>query len=372
MAHSTHPSIAVALTGLKTIGFIDETAEDRPLQPQEVRVQTLYSGLSAGTELTYYRGSNPYLSRQWDPDRRIFLMQAETAAGTTYPLRTWGYEEAGIITERGQAVEDLPEGTYVFGTWGHRSGAILQADYARSRRLPAGLDPIQGIFSHLGAITLNGILDSAIRLGETVAVFGLGVIGNLVGQLARLSGARVIGVDLIPQRLELARQVGFDHVIDGRAEAAAERIKELTGGRGADICIEASGVIPALQEAIRACAYSSRVVAMGFYQGGAAGLSLGDEFHHNRIDLVCSQISGVNPALQHRWDRARLIETFMNLLAQDRLQTRPFLTHIRPAWEAPQLYRIMDTQPDQVMLAVLDFQVAPPTDLEITPLASVT
>jgi threonine dehydrogenase-like Zn-dependent dehydrogenase len=222
-----------------------------------------------------------------------------------------------------------------------------------------------GIFSQIGAIALNGILDSSIRLGETVAVFGLGIVGNLVGQLARLSGARVIGVDLLPQRLDKAREVGFDLVINGQNGSAAEQIKELTGGRGADVCIEATGAIPALNEAIRAVAYSSKVVALGFYQGGAQGLILGDEFHHNRINLVCSQISGVSPDLQHRWNQNRLVITFMELLAQSRVQVQPLLTHIRPAWEAQALYDLIDRQPDSVLQAVLDFRQPPPAGLPI-------
>ncbi len=359
----------MALTAVRTIGYLDESPEDRNLQPHEVRVQTLYSGISAGTELTYYRGSNPYLSKQWDSARRFFTKTENEQGSIVYPVRNWGYEEVGEIVECGPEVQDLPLGTLIYGNWGHHTTAILAAQIARERRLPAGIAPMLGIFSHIGAITMNGILDSAIRLGETVAVFGLGVIGNVVGQLAKLSGAQVIGVDLLPQRLEKAREVGFDLVIDGKAESAAERIKALTGNRGADVCIEASGAVPALNEAIRACAYSSKVIGLGFYQGGAQSLLLGDEFHHNRINLVCSQISGVSPELQHRWNRERLVQTFMNLVAQNRLQMQPLITHVGSVWEAQQLYALLDSQADEVLQAVLDFKSAPPAGLEITPLS---
>ena len=78
---------------------------------------------------------------------------------------------------------------------------------------PEGLDPILAIYSHLGPIALNGILDANIHVGETVAVFGLGVVGQVIAQLARLSGANVIGVDLIEKRLELAKEL--DAIEDG-------------------------------------------------------------------------------------------------------------------------------------------------------------
>jgi threonine dehydrogenase-like Zn-dependent dehydrogenase len=109
-------------------------------------------------------------------------------------------------------------------------------------------------------------------------------------------------------------------------------------------------------------------VALGFYQGGAQGLVLGEEFHHNRVTLVSAQISGVSPDLQHRWNQDRLIVTFMDLLAQGRLQMQPLLSHIRPAWEAPELYDLIDRQPDSVLQAVLDFRPEPPEGLPVEPL----
>ena len=104
----------------------------------------------------------------------------------------------------------------MFGTWGHRTQHVVSADYARARILPPETDPVLGIFSQIGAITLNGTLDAQINIGETVAVFGLGVVGQVVAQLARRSGARVIGVDLLGTRRDLAEQLGADVVIDGR------------------------------------------------------------------------------------------------------------------------------------------------------------
>jgi 2-desacetyl-2-hydroxyethyl bacteriochlorophyllide A dehydrogenase len=357
--------VAMVLTAPRQIGYLDESIEDRPLAPHEVKVRTLYSGISAGTELTYYRASNPYLSKQWDSNKRLFIPNETEQGSVVYPVRNWGYEEVGEIIERGYGTEDLPLGALIYGNWGHRTTAVVTADFARERLLPDEVAPIHGIFSHIGAITMNGILDSAIRLGETVAIFGLGVVGNLMGQLAKLSGARVIGVDLLPQRLEKATEAGFDTVIDSKAGGVAGQIKNLTDGRGADVCIEASGAIPALNEAIRACAYSSKVVALGFYQGGAQNLWLGDEFHHNRISLICSQISGVNPELQHRWNRTRLVQTFMNLIAQKRLNMSLLITHTRSFWEAQMLYDLIDKQPNEVLQAVLDFSADPPDGLEI-------
>jgi threonine dehydrogenase-like Zn-dependent dehydrogenase len=345
--------LVVAFTAPKTVEIVGE--EERSLGADEVRVRTLFSGISAGTEMSAYRGTNPYLNKRWDAERRLFIADSAHSQ-IEYPVTGWGYEEAGEVVEAGSDVSGLPPGTLVYGSWGHRSSAVVDAAYLQARILPEGLDPILGIFSHIGATALNGVLDASIRLGETVAVFGLGVVGQLVAQMGHLSGARVIGIDMLPERRRVAQALGARIVLDAGEGETAEQIKNLTGGRGADVCIEASGSYRALHEAIRACAYSSRVVALGFYQGEGRGLFLGEEMHHNRVTIVTSQIGGIAPELQHRWDRLRLVHTFMRLAASGDLQLHPLITQVRPATDAAELFRLVDGHPEQVLQAVLDFR----------------
>jgi 2-desacetyl-2-hydroxyethyl bacteriochlorophyllide A dehydrogenase len=330
-----------------------QTLEDSPLQPTEVRLRTLYSGISAGTELTYWRGTNPYLSQRWDADRRLFMKDA--APTFSYPVLNLGYEEVGEVVEVGAEVNDIAVGAHLFGTWGHRTHHVATLDYARPRLMPPGLDPLCGIFSHLGAIALNGVHDAGIVLGDTVAIFGMGALGQVVAQMAKRSGAKVIAVDLLDTRLAMAKQLGADITVNAGHGSAAEAIKDLTNGLGADVCIEVSGSTVALHEAIRAAAYSARVVAMGFFPGEAKGLLLGDEFHHNRINLVCSQISGVGPEFSYRWTKLRLWQTAIRLQAEGGLDLRPLITHRAPFAEAESLYRLMDERPNDILLAVLEF-----------------
>lgn len=330
-----------------------EPLTDAPLAPDEVRIRTLHSGISAGTEMTQYRGTNPYLLKRWDADRRMFLEDADTSL--TYPIRNLGYEEVGEIVEVGSAVADIPLGSYVFGTWGHRTHHVANLDYTRPRLMPPGAEPIFGIFSHIGAIALNGVHDGQIRIGDTVAVFGLGVLGQIVAQAARQSGARVIGIDLHEPRLRQASEMGAHITLNARIVKVAEAIKDLTAGRGADVCFEVTGATTALNEAIRAAAYSARVVAMGFFQGEAKGLYLGEEFHHNRINVVCSQISGVAPDLTYRWNKLRLWQSAVQLQVDGLLCLKPLISHRAPFREAARLFDQLDQQPEDVMQAVLDF-----------------
>ena len=343
-------SAALVLTAPRQLAF--EPVDERPLQPDQVRIRTLYSGISAGTELTQYRGTSPFMRRRWDEARRLFV-ESDGAPSWPWPVRNLGYEEVGEIVEVGKDVLDLFQGQRLFGTWHHRTHHVALSDYVRERLLPEGADPRIGIFSHIGAVALNGVHDAQLAIGDVVAVFGLGVPGQIAVQAARASGARVIAVDPDPTRREVALRHGAWIAIE--PGDAAERIKALTDNRGADSCIEVSGAPPALAEAIRAAAYSARVVALGFFQGEVAGLRLGEEFHHNRIQLVCSQISGVAPEASYRWSKPRLWRTAIDLQHRGVLDLLPLITHVAPFEEAPQLFARLDEGAPGMLQAMLDF-----------------
>lgn len=340
-------SRVLSFTAPRRLEFFER--ETPPLKPTEVRVETLYSGISAGTEMTQYRGINPYFERRWDTEQRLFVSDK---AGLEYPLDGIGYEQVGQIAEVGAKVENLELGQTVWGSWGHRSEVVLGQEVVRPRVFSS--DARLGVFARIGAIALNMVHDAEIRLGDVVAVFGLGVVGLLAAQMARLNGARVIAVDGIDKRLEAARKLGLE-TLDFRQGDAAEAIKKRTG-RGADVSLEVTGAYPALQSAIRATAYNSRVVVGGFFQGDGMGLRLGEEFHHNRIQLVCSQTSGINPALDHRWDRLRLEQTVMGLAVGGQLEVLPLISHSFPAEEAARGFELLDQSPAEALQVLLDFR----------------
>ena len=90
-------------------------------------------------------------------------------------------------------------------------------------------------------------------------------------------------------------------------------------------------------------------------QGDGVGLRLGEEFHHNRVQLVCSQISGVAPALQHRWDGYRLARTAIDLAVSGRLRLTELISHTLPVAEAPEAFALLDQHPEQALQVVLTF-----------------
>ena len=339
----------VELTEPRSVGI--RAFDDPAPGPEEVVVRTWYSGISAGTELGMYRGTNPYLDRKWDPEMALFLSGGATFA---YPLDVWGYSEVGVIEAVGTDVTTLAAGDVVGGMWGHRSHAVVAAERLEGHVLPPGLNPMVGTFDRVGAVALNAVLAAGAFLGETVVVFGQGVIGLLTTQLLVSQGFEVLAVDTLPARLKVAERFGAIPV-DGNGDVALT-VWQQTDGRGADRVIELTGAYPALHEAIRCAGVDGTVVAGGFYQGPASALRLGEEFHHNRVRLVPSQIGAVPTVLRRRWTRKRLDTTVMNLCARGRLDPMPLVTHVLPADRAAEAYALLDAPPPDLLQVLLDFR----------------
>jgi threonine dehydrogenase-like Zn-dependent dehydrogenase len=346
----------VELTAPRVVGLRDYPTPHPG--PGEVRVRTIYSGISAGTELTIYRGTNPYLEKAWDPRTALFLPGSRFMTGSQtfrYPVDVWGYSEVGVVEATGSDASGLRLGDVVWGIWGHRSHAVLPAAKLIGHALPADIDPIVGTFDRVGAVALNAVLASGVCLGESVAVFGLGVIGLLATQLLISQGADVLAIDTMPYRRDLAAKFGATPFSVRNGDLALA-VREFTGGRGADRVIELTGAYPALHEAIRVAGVSGTVIAAGFYQGPATALALGEEFHHNQVTLVSSQIGNVPAALRDRWSRDRLHETVMRLCVSGRLDPSPLVSHVIPARQAADAYRLLDSPPADLLQVILSFE----------------
>ncbi len=353
--------------GPRKIAFREEPPG--PLGPEDVRIRTLHSGISRGTEMTLYRGTSPHLEKRYDGELKLFRRTGEPGSGEPgwqYPL-PFGYENVGRIVEAGPQVRGYAVGDVVFTPEPHAEELVLSTtrtgpffgSQVPILKLPAGLPAEQGVFLPLLGVAYNAILDGCAAgglLGESVAVFGAGVIGLLVVQLCRRAGAeQVFAIDPIASRRELARRMGATHVFDPSERGdIALAIRGLTEGRGADLAIEASGAYPALHEAIRTVGYNGRVVVSSYLVGAGTQLDLGEEFHHNRVRLISSQSFGVAPEVSDRWDPARRTRACLALLP--RLELAPMITHRFPFAEAARAFAMVDEHPDEVLQVVLEYE----------------
>ena len=347
----------VQFTEPRRVELVETEVQELPAG--HIRLRTWYSGISAGTELTAYRGSNPYLSMAWDPVRHLFVTGPPSFS---YPVSGWGYSEVGEVIEVAPDVTGIDHGEVVAGIWGHRSEGVIAAAAPHRRTLPEGMDPLAGVFARTGAIALNAILAAELRIGDNVAIFGQGVIGLLTTQLVVRSGARAFVVDSLRSRLRMAEGYGASGVIEaGVVDGAGPVIRERTGRLGADCAIELSGSYAALHEAIRSVVVDGRVVASGFYQGEGHGLRLGEEFHHNRVQIVASQIGGAPLALGPRWNQRRLVTTFIDEVAAGHVVVSDLVSHVLDVEDVADAFELLDTSPESALQVVLRFPAAPST-----------
>jgi threonine dehydrogenase-like Zn-dependent dehydrogenase len=158
----------------------------------------------------------------------------------------------------------------------------------------------------------------------------------------------------VPPRLELAQKFGATPLSAQNGDLAVA-VRDLTQGRGADRVIELTGAYPALHQAIRVAGVDGTVIAAGFYQGPATALALGEEFHHNRVTLISSQIGSLPLALRDRWSRERLYRTVIQLCAAGRLDPLPLVSHVIPASSAAEAYRLIDSAPPDLLQVILNF-----------------
>jgi len=140
-------------------------------------------------------------------------------------------------------------------------------------------------------------------------VFGAGLVGLIVAQLAAASGASAVHVvDRLGSRLEIAKSRGLETLLSAEDVDVARELKLRLGPDAIAVVFECTGSTRALHEAIRTVRRRGRVVAVGFYQGESTGLFLGDEFHHNGVEIRSAQIGNIQPDWSMARLRARVIE----------------------------------------------------------------
>ena len=325
--------------------------EEPPLAPGRFRVATLYTGFSAGTELSWFKGTNPYLHAAWDEQLGVFR-HGRPARG--FPLTCLGYMEAGRVSE--SRSEGVAGGELVAMAYGHRTAHVADAASERFVPLPGDLDPLLGIFvAHMGPICANGLLHAAAELaggaalqlgdgvrGRDVLVTGAGVVALLTGLFARHHGASEVAVaDPSPRRLAAAEALGLLPVDETRTEAwryVKQRWRHGPGDCGADVVFQCRGRPASLVTALRALRPQGTVIDLAFYQDGAGEVRLGEEFHHNGLAIRCAQIARVPRGLGHLWDRRRLsLETVALLRAHGAAIREHLVTDVVALEDAPAL-----------------------------------
>ena len=346
------------------------------VKPGMALVRTAASLVSPGTErmlvdfasksLIGKARSRPDLARQViDKARREGLLTtAEAALNRLDQPLPLGYSSAGTINAIGEGLQGYKVGQRVACGGG---GYAVHAEYALVPRnllvsIPDNVDFESAAFTTLGAIALHGFRLAEPGLGEQVTVIGLGLLGLLSVAIANAAGCKVLGVDLDPQRVQLANQMGAHAAVSREdAETAAQSISL---GRGSDvvlICADTSSSDP-VELAGAVARDRGRVVATG-----AVGLQIPRKVYYEKeLSFINSRSYGPGrydsnyeeegqdyPIGYVRWTEGRNLESFIELLANKRVDVKPLITHRFPINQAPQAYGLITQGTQQTSIGVL-------------------
>lgn len=335
--------------------------DDSPLKPNQIRVRTEYGSPKHGTELHMYRGDSAFADSHWDPVLRVFVSESEPVSNFPLPL---GNIAVGTVVDVGAEVTGVAIGDRVAGygplretqTWAWGTTGV----YPGVRPVPPGMSWQNAVCLDPTTVALGGVRDGQVRLGDRVAVFGLGAIGLLAVQLCRLAGAsRVIAVDPLAVRREVAASVGADAVLDPSTCDAGLEIRKATGGPGVDVALETSGTSRGLHHAVRGLAFAGTLAVVGWHNEARGGLDLGREAHFNRPRIVFPRVES-EPHYDHpRWNGRRLADAAWDLLASGRIRGEAIIQPVVSFDEAADAYReLVDQHPDRSVKLGVRFEAA--------------
>ena len=313
-----------ALIATRERRFALETFPEPTLAPNQVRVQTLYSGVSVGTEFMVIQGR-----LDWGP----------------FPVCT-GYQATGQVVEVGSEVDRFQTGDVVyyrrnfieFSLDGqvvnscaatHASMAVVPQD-REIELLPDGVTPDVGSLFVMPAVGYNAVNMAGIRMNDLVVIQGLGLIGTGAMLAARLRGAVVVGIELDETRMRLAHALGIDHLIDGRAADPLTALHELRP-EGGDAVFEATGIPRNLDAAFRLC----RIFGKFVYLGNLGSAPVTFNFmvpHQKQLTAFFPCNDGLKPCRS----------AVMRNIASGAMPWGKTISHRVEATEAPALYQAID------------------------------
>jgi 2-desacetyl-2-hydroxyethyl bacteriochlorophyllide A dehydrogenase len=312
---------------------VEQSAED------EVLVRTDRTLISTGTELTVLSGEYPPGS-QWD--------------NFQFPFEP-GYNNVGTVVETGAAVTNLSEGDRVATYGPHSEYVVVAADACRP--IPDAVDDEAAVFFTIAEIVMNGVRRSRLTWGETVTVYGLGLLGQLAVRCCHAAGARpVVGVDAAAKRVSYLPNASNIEGVHVGTRDPVEEVEAVTGGTLADVVFELTGnpdVIPTEFDVLRD---QGRFVILSSPKGAT-------EFDfHDLCNAPSYEIIGAHNSSHpstatsaNPWTQQRHAELFFEYLADGTMAVDSLVSHKKSYADAPEVYDHLQEDRSQALGVVLEW-----------------
>lgn len=350
---------------------------------RNVLVRVHYSCISVGTEAASITHSGETLFRRIlrHPEKiqRVLQMVQEQGvrrvirgiSGSLSALQPLGYSAAGEVIAVGSEVEGFVIGDLVAcaGAEIANHAEVIDVPVNLAVRVPQGVTLIQAATVTMGAIALQGIRRTAPTLGETIAVIGLGILGQLTAQMLKANGCYVIGVDLNQERIDIALNSGMDRGLNPGAEIVVSEILRATDGVGVDAVIVTASDSgdEIISQAMKCCRKKGRIVLVG-----DVGLGLKrEDLYRKELDFListsygpgrydpCYEEGGQDYPLPYvRWTENRNMGAYLRMLAAHQINIQSLAPQVFMVDEAPTVYEMLTSVVGQKpLLPLLKFPV---------------
>jgi 2-desacetyl-2-hydroxyethyl bacteriochlorophyllide A dehydrogenase len=329
---------AIAFTGANQVEL-----HDLPVPApaaDEVLIESRRTLISTGTELTC-------LGRRFEPG-------SHWDQWVKYPFYT-GYSNAGVVVKTGSTVTRFKPGDRVASRAGHRRFVVARE--AELVATPEGVSDDEAVWFGIACIVQNGIRRAEHTLGDNVVVIGLGLLGQLAVQFARLSGAReIIAIDTAPRRLEFARAHGATVLLQKSAADVRADILAATGGRLADVVYDITGHPAVLAPALTLARDLGKVVLLGDAGSPAQQHITGDLISRGLRLIGAHDNNPPKTANDHAWwTRNHMADLFMTYLARRQMRMDDMITHRFKPSDAPAAYARLTEDRATAMAVVFEW-----------------
>ena len=333
----------VVVTGQNQVE-LQTTHTDAPvLAANELLIDTEYTFISSGTELANYTGREP----------KVF----QKGAWCEYPWRS-GYANVGIVRDVGASVTRAAPGDRVF-TYGRHASAIRYTEDRLVTPVREAVDPAVVAASRMAGVAMTAIVVGDIGTNPWVVVFGLGLVGNLASQMFRIHGCRVIGVDPVAARRELAERCGLEHTVGGSPDEAQAAVQEITGGGLGNITVDAVGHSSVVMQALRATANHGQLIILGSPRVSVHGdlTELLSETHLRWITIrgALEWCVPMYPDIGNRTSQFSKQQTIFDWMARGQLQVEPLISHRLKPEQIKQAYDGLLNEPNVYTGVVLNW-----------------
>lgn len=320
----------------------EETLQEHTLAPYEALIANEASIISAGTELS-----------------KVFAFKE----GLKFPIRP-GYGSVGKIIAKGGALTEYQIGERVFYTGKHASlqyyTAASKTQWDHMFHVDASLDPVEATFACLVNIAMTGPNLAEVKLGDRVAVFGLGMIGLLAAMLFQMQGTKVIGMDTVAERCEFAKSIGLETVVNCPAGEQVKTVMELTNNEGTDIAVDAVGHCAVIASAIHVAKNYSQVLLLGSpriaFEGNITEPM--NAIHMKNLRVIGSLMNCVPLRAtegMHLYAE-RNFRTAFELIAARKIDARRFISHVISPEQANEAYHGLMYQKERYRCVAIDWR----------------